>query len=265
MKTMTFTDSLQTQVSDTLSEQVIPDVDTCMQVTAPAGMQGELLPYKPESDEAVLGAIFLCFVLILLALQKGSKSLLPYLKNVVVVRRRTSLFDERNSSSSVQTVALSLSTMVGCGLCLYHHYADEIFFYDANHFLVLAAYFAFFVLLIAGKSIFYNFVNWIFFEREKAARWKENYWGLMAATGVVLFPTVLYVTFLDFESQNSDYLLLTILSILKILLFYKLIRNFFTHLYGVSHLILYFCALEIIPDLILWKGVEIFNNVFLKL
>ena len=265
MKTMTFTDSLQTQVSDTLSGQIVPAVDTCMQATEPSGMEGEPLPYKPESDEAVLGAIFICFVLILLALQKGSKSLLPYLKNVVVVRRRTSLFDERNSSSSIQTVALSLSTMLGSAICLYHHYADEIFLYHANHAVILMAYFSFFVLLITGKSVFYNFVNWIFFEREKTVRWKENYWGLMAAMGVVLFPTILYVTFLDCDSQKSDYLLLTILFISKILLFYKLIRNFFTHLYGVSHLILYFCTLEIIPDLILWKGVEIFNNVFLKL
>jgi hypothetical protein len=26
------------------------------------------------------------------------------------------------------------------------------------------------------------------------------------------------------------------------------------------HLILYFCALEILPDLILWKGIELVSN-----
>ena len=122
-----------------------------------------------------------------------------------------------------------------------------------------------FAVLIEGKFLLYNFVNWVFFNREKSALWRQSYWGLIAASGVVLFPAMLYAVFLDSEIQISDYLLLMILVIFKILLFYKLIGNFFAHFYGVSHLILYFCALEIIPDLLLWKGVEIFNNVFLKL
>ena len=49
----------------------------------------------------------------------------------------------------------------------------------------------------------------------------------------------------------------------KILLFYKCIRNFFSYLHGFLHLILYFCTLEIIPDLLLWKGIEYVNKVLI--
>lgn len=49
----------------------------------------------------------------------------------------------------------------------------------------------------------------------------------------------------------------------KILLFYKCIRNFFNHFHGILHLILYFCTLEIIPLLFLWKGLIYINNIFI--
>ncbi len=44
---------------------------------------------------------------------------------------------------------------------------------------------------------------------------------------------------------------------------YKCIRNFFPHIHGSFHLILYFCALEIVPDLFLWKGIGFINNVLI--
>ncbi|MCF2576759.1 DUF4271 domain-containing protein, partial [Phocaeicola barnesiae] len=40
-------------------------------------------------------------------------------------------------------------------------------------------------------------------------------------------------------------------------------RNFFPHIHGSFHLILYFCALEIVPDLFLWKGIGFINNVLI--
>lgn len=263
MKLESLTDSLQ--IAHECPDSAAHASDTCIQVPLPQGMQGEPMPYKMESDEAVIGAITVCFILILVALKKGAKSLLAYLKYSLTFRRRSNLFDDHTTSSSASSAVLCISTMISSGICLYHHYVDSSVTVDTKYTLVLFVYIFSFFVLIVGKSWLYNFVNWVFFDREKNKQWKQNYWGLIASSGVVLFPSVLYVVFLDAGFQISDYLLLTILAIFKILLFYKLIGNFFTHFYGVSHLILYFCALEIIPDLFLWKGVEIFNHLFLKL
>ena len=254
----------QISQTDTISVQNAFS-DTIVQETVVTGMKGEPLPYKIESDEAIVGALTLCLVLILFALQRGSKSLVLYLKEAVTLRRRKNFFEEKISVSSVSSAALCMSTILSSGICIYRYYATTSLLEGVNHVFALAAYTFAFAILIEGKYLLYNFVNWVFFNREKNDLWKQNYWGLIAASGVLLFPSMLYAVFLDSGMQISDYLLLMILVIFKILLFYKLIGNFFSHLYGVSHLILYFCALEIIPDLLLWKGVEIFNNVFLKL
>ena len=270
MKQLSQTDSLQEQRawSDTIG-QVAQDTPvtitgTC-QVPVKAGIEGEPLPYKLESDEAVVGAIGVCFILLLLALQKGSKSVIPFLKEALMLRSSSNTFDERISISSVTTAALCASTMLSSGICLYRYYSSSFpSGEEIGHSLIIIAYSFAFAILIIGKSFLYQFVNWIFFSNEKKRRWEQGYWGLIAASGVVLFPTLLYAVFLDSEVQISDYLLLMILGIFKILLFYKLFGNFFTHFYGILHLIVYFCALEIIPDLFVWKGVEIFNNLILK-
>ena len=268
MKQISLADSLHVQ--DSTMQNVIEDSvqslsDTSIQVPVVTGMQGEPMPYKMESDEAVIGAVLFCFVLILLALQRGSKSVIPYLKEAVTVRNRAGFYEEKVALSSVSSAALCFSTILTSGICLYRYYASPLLPEGIGHLLVLMAYICAFAVLIVGKYLLYDFVNWIFFNKEKNQRWKQSYWGLIAAAGVVLFPSVLFAVFLDSEIQISDYLLLMILVIFKILLFYKLIGNFFVHFYGILHLILYFCALEIIPDLLLWKGVEIFNNLFLKL
>ena len=272
MKQISLADSLQVQSGpvdsirhmtlDTLAQHT---ADTTQEVAVVTGMKGEPLPYKIESDEAIVGALALCFVFILIALQRGSKSVILYLKEAVTLRKRSNSFEEKVSVSSLSSAALSISTVLSSGICLYRHYALSDFQTSVSHVLILTIYSLAFALLIEGKYLLYNFVNWVFFNREKSDLWRQNYWGLIAASGVVLFPSVLYTVFLDSTIQISDYLLLMILLIFKILLFYKLIGNFFAHFYGILHLILYFCALEIIPDLFLWKGVEIFNNVFLKL
>ena len=260
MKQYSLADSLHIESHTDLQQSVT--TDTAMHVTAITGIQGEPMPYKMESDEGIVGSLLLSFVLILFALQHGSHSVVLYLKEAVTLRRHTSSFEENISATSISSAALCLSTILSSGVCFYRNNPLLYRVEEVNPLLVLLVYTLGMAILIVGKFLLYKFVNWVFFSGRKNELWSQNYWGLIAASGVILFPSVLYAVFLDSEIRISDYLFIMILLIFKILLFYKLIGNFFKHFYGILHLILYFCALEIIPDLLLWKGVEIFNHVF---
>ena len=55
--------------------------------------------------------------------------------------------------------------------------------------------------------------------------------------------------------------MLFILVFAKILLYYKGFRNFFSQSYGFLHLILYFCALEMVPLSLLVKGILYINQI----
>ena len=79
--------------------------------------------------------------------------------------------------------------------------------------------------------------------------------------GILLLPVLLITVYFDISSRTALFLIGILLVFAKILLFWKCFSNFFEKFYGAFHLILYFCALEILPDLILWKGMEIISNI----
>ena len=90
----------------------------------------------------------------------------------------------------------------------------------------------------------------------------DNIRVLIMSTGFTsLFPIVLLIVYFDLSPQIAPYFIGFVIIIAKILLFYKCFSNFFNKFHGAFHLILYFCALEILPDFVLWKGIILANNI----
>ena len=236
-------------------------------VPSDSGMQGEAMPYKLVSDNNVMFAIVSGLLLIVIALQNEKKGIIRILRNCFSTSsERTNIFDDSyNSSSNIPTVLLCGVSCIMGGLLIYHYYSysDPDFFFNAKHLAMLGIYTGVLISYLIIKWIIYSFVNWIFFDKEKNKLWIEDVFNLIAALGLTLFPTVLYIVFLDSEFHFSSKIILIIIFISKILLFYKCFRYFFRGFHGVLHLILYFCTLEIIPDLFLWKGIELINSILI--
>lgn len=89
------------------------------------------------------------------------------------------------------------------------------------------------------------------------------FFDILVGAGFLLFPLVLLAVYFDLNANTAKILIFIILGFTKIMLFYKCIRNFFNHFHGILHLILYFCTLEIIPLLFLWKGLIYINNILI--
>jgi putative membrane protein len=86
--------------------------------------------------------------------------------------------------------------------------------------------------------------------------WNDTYFVSILSVGVVLLPLALLVVFFDlpFVQALTAYVLL--MAFVKILLLYKAYRIFFSSFSGSLHVILYFCALEIVPLLFAWGLLE---------
>ena len=90
--------------------------------------------------------------------------------------------------------------------------------------------------------------------------WVNAYFNVLIWMGLLLLPVVLLIIYFGLSSQTAFYLVGGIIIFAKIALFCKCFTNFFGKIHGLVHLILYFCALEILPDLMAWKGIEIVSN-----
>ncbi len=234
-----------------------------MQETPFPGMNGEPLSYRLNDDWIITCLMFLCFFLLYYALNRKRKYLYQHLKRFFIHKKRSNLFDDPIEPSQLSSLTLIGTTCILGGICLYDYFLEtnSALFVCIPHHWLLIFYILSIIILVIGKWSLYSFTNKIFFDKERNDSWTTSYFDLIIATGFVLFPTILLIVFFNLPFLPSQTLVLATLLITKLLLFYKCIRNFFNHFHGILHLILYFCTLEIVPDLLLWKGIIYVNKI----
>lgn len=251
------------RIQEASEQQVLQSLEAALPTPAERGLDGTLLPYRMSADWPITTVVVLCFLLLAYALRNGKKYILQRIRHLFVHKQRVSLFDVPASSDSRYSVALVAITCILAGLCLFDYYVEHggPLMQVVPHSLLLAVYSSLMLLFILFKEGLYSFVNWIFFENSQQKCWMRTYFDTWASLSLVLFPLVLMAVYVDLPASIMEQLCIGIWCFVKILLFYKCVRNFFGHFYGVLHLILYFCALEIIPTFLLWEGIGVVNSL----
>ena len=232
------------------------------------GMEGEPLPYLAQSDGRVTTLMFLCILMVSFAFSREKNYLLQQVKSLFINRERSSMFDEANIIDIRYFILLISHTCIVLGFCLFYYMTDThaAIFKKIPHMYLLGGFIALIPVYLFLKWGLYGIVNWTFFQKVRNSSWTTSFFNLFIWLGILLLPLVLLVVYLDISSPINLYLLGIVVIIAKISLFWKSFSNFFEKIHGAFHLILYFCALEILPDFILWKGIELVsNNLILKL
>ena len=85
----------------------------------------------------------------------------------------------------------------------------------------------------------------------------------VAAEGVLLFPVVMLIAYFELSIQRAAIYVGIVVLFIKILAFFKTILIFFRKNGVFLQIILYLCALEIVPLAILLGSLGLINN-FLK-
>lgn len=197
------------------------------------------------------------------SLKNGKKYVLQRIKALFQYKERFSLFDDATTSSNRYVFTLTIISCVLSGLYIYEYISETDFMLirSVSNGLMLGIYIGMSLFYISFKWVAYQFVNWIFFDKERNNYWTQTYFDLVSGISFLLFPVMLLIIYFNLGIQTSKVLIVFLLLFAKILLFYKSIRNFFKHVYGFLHFILYFCALEIIPLILFWKGITYINNI----
>lgn len=246
---------LNSPETNTTESQCVPDT---------SGMKGEVRPEKLSSEPYLIILLLLCFIPFCYALKKTKTSLLQQMSDFIQNKERSHYYD---TSLKPDIKYFLLLIGIGCILCgiwffYYFSIADTSLFHQGPHKILLSIYIGLMLFLYCYKYTMYRFINWIFFDKEQNKTWAKGYIILHAGMSVILFPYIIIIIFSDLSINVTLLAAIALYICSKILLFYKSIKNFFYNLYGVIHLILYFCALEIVPDLLLWKVMEYINNIF---
>ena len=271
-------DTLSSQNTDTLSllqqKQISPakadsdslqlaDLHAVQEVDS--GFEGTPISYSPRTDDAIALTLLACFFLSSIALARGKKFLSQQVKDFVLHRERTSIFDSSTAADVRCLLVLVLQTCVLSGITFLNYFHDTCpaLMDHVSSLLLLGIYVGFCLAYFLLKWLLYMFLGWTFFDKNKTNIWLESYSALIYYVGFALFPFVLFLVYFDLSLTNLVIIGSIILIFTKILMFYKWIKLFFHQFSGLFLLILYFCALEIVPCLLLYQGMIQMNNILL--
>ena len=120
-------------------------------------------------------------------------------------------------------------------------------------YLLIGIYTGIWILYFILKTILSGFVNWIFFDKKKIKVWKKSGFFLFSVESLLIFPVIIITIYLNLPPHIPLWITLIIGLLVKILHLYKTFLIFFPKIYGTLHLIVYFCTLEIMPLLAVFK------------
>lgn len=227
-----------------------------------AGIEGIPLPYSPRMDDGITILLLGCFFLSSYILSRSRKFLLQLVKDFLLHRERTSIFTTSTAGDMRYLLLLILQTCVLAGVCIFN-YCNDIqpgLVHHVPPFALMGIYIGCCLVYLFLKWLVYSFLGWIFFDEATTTLWLESYSTLLYYLGFALFPFTLFIVYFDLNLQITIIIGLILAFFIKILMLYKWLKLFCNNLHGGFFLILYFCALEIVPCFMLYRALMQLND-----
>ncbi len=229
------------------------------------GVAGDPVPYTVAGDNLVTSLLLLCFFLACVAFSQSRHFVVRQAKTFFrPLRVGTTVVSETSSELRFQLLlVLKTCLLVSIGYFFYSRASISDTF-AVEQYQVITIY----ACIVAGyflmKTLLYCMTGLIFFDRKKNEQWLKAYLFLTSTEGILFFPVVMLMAYFDLSLQIAVIYALVILGLVKILSFYKTYLIFFRGKGAFLQIILYFCALEMIPLLALWGGLVLMSH-YLKI
>ena len=226
------------------------------------GFKGMPIPYSPKLDDGITILLLCCFFISAYVLSRSRKFLVQLMKDFLLNRERTSIFAATTAADMRYMLLLILQTCVLGAVCTFNYLIDvrPELGERIPPYILLGVYLAIALLYLFWKWVTYSFLGWIFFDGNRTSLWMESYSTLLYYLGFALFPFALFLVYFDLSLLATVIIGLFLMFFTKILMFYKWLKLFCNNLYGGLLLIVYFCALEIMPCFVLYQGVTQLND-----
>lgn len=223
------------------------------------------IPYTPKADDGIAIILLCCFFLSAYVLSKSKKFLWQQGNNFILHKERTSIFSSSTATDVHFLLLLVLQACILVGICFFNYFdnANPLLVQHIHPYLLLGIYTGVCLIYIVIKWLIYSVLGWVFFEKGVTDMWLESYSTIIYYLGFALFPFVLFLVYFDLNADIMVIIGVSLIIFAKLLIFYKWLKFFFNNIYGLLLLILYFCALEIIPCFIYYQVLIKINNLLL--
>ena len=229
------------------------------------GNAGTPIPYTPAGDDMITGLLLGCFVLTMVAFSVARYALLRQLRSFFHVPRREAAVPDTLQEQRFQLfLVLQTILMSGLGLYIYQREWEGAVFMWNPPALVIGVYTAVSLVYVLFKDILYRMVNGVFFDRKNNEQWNKLWLFLFEVEGFLLFLLLVLQIYGYISLSTLLKGMLSVVILTKILAFYKCFVIFFKGIRVCLQIILYFCALELMP-LLFWWGAQMTVSNYLQI
>lgn len=217
-----------------------------------------LTNYKQRSTTDLLFYVLLCVVLFFGII----RSIFPrYVKNIFgiifqtkfrQVQTREQLVQD-NVAATLLNILFIISVSLFISLLVYKNQIGSLIFWKMAGSSSLCL-----IVIYIIKLLFTRFMGWIFHATTAAKTYNFIVFIINKIIGIVIIPFLFLITFSSMQQSQFFIVLslcvLSLLLLMRLFLTYKSISNILKM--NAIHFFLYFCSLEILPLLLMYKAVS---------
>ena len=250
------------ELFDTDTHKYITPLDSLTSETR-EGIYSEMRHTTPADNPWLVSLLILAFIFFAISYRRGAKYLHHIFTSLFNVKSRGNLFDETTINENQLKLSLLTLTFITEGVALYYTLIDPVLA-NSNHTLpfILICIAICLVYYFLQRGVYHLLGN-IFGDRQQTANFLESFTSVNLFIGLFFIPFILLMLYMP-ELVNIGITACVIIYFFsRAIIIYKGIRFFLPHLYNLLYIILYLCAVEIIPLLLIRKWVLfIYMNYF---
>ena len=226
------------------------------------GVAGEPIPYTIAGDNLITGLLLLCIIITLTAIRYSYQYFFRQAKRFFyVVHENTSEISETRGEFYMQLFLVGQASLLFSIMFMLLTREKDNYTFTVEYYEMIGIYALIFLCYFFLKFIFYEMVNLTFFDGKKYKQWKHSFLLLISLESILLIPLVLFAAFFNLTVHTGIIYTISLLVLIKLLTLYKTFIIFFKQTSVFLQIILYFCALEIVPLSLLWSGLELTNSL----
>ena len=219
------------------------------------GIPGTPLAHMAVHDSLISSILFGCLLFFCFVFSHFGGFIAQQTKAIFNSRK-----EQFKSTSNELQLMLSLLTTSSI-VCSILYYLYVMAFVSETHilssdYLLLAVFFGVIVAYHALHFLLYHIVNITFFDKRTNRKFLTSNLFLSGMVGILLLPGIFLLAHYGFTALPMVIYAGIVLFLVKILSFYKSYNIFFKRNVFFLQIILYFCALEIIPLVMLIGGLS---------
>ena len=226
------------------------------------GTPGDPVPYSVRGDDVITLLLLGSFLLAVVSYSGIRGFFTRQVKNFFTTPHEgMTVMTETGSEQRFQLLIVVLTGLLFATLCYFYSLSvhGDAYMLPSSYYLILI-FWALTEVYFLLKMGLYTLVNSVFFDSKRNGQWMKSLLFIISLEGLLALPAVIMGPYFDLSINKIAIYIAAVLIIVKIMTFYKCYIIFFRQNVVSLQIILYLCALEIVPLLALWKILDFTAN-----